>query len=118
MWSQAEALESMPRDALLFVSFSNSHYSDFMVNWSKHLKILQVWLSCSGSLQLFNLCSADTPLPSAHCMMLHSGRSRCVRCHAALQMMHIVVPFDSKTEELCRQHDIVLMPYDTKLEAA
>ncbi len=28
-----------------------------------------------------------------------------------------MVPFDEKTKELCRQNGIVLLPYDTQLEA-
>ena len=28
-----------------------------------------------------------------------------------------MVPFDSETEQRCRENNIVLMPYDTKLEA-
>lgn len=32
-------------------------------------------------------------------------------------MAHIVVPFDSETEQRCRENNIILMPYDTKLEA-
>ena len=35
-------LESIPRNSTVFVSFSNKHYSDFMLNWSKHLQRLQV----------------------------------------------------------------------------
>lgn len=35
-------LESIPRNSTVFVSFSNKHYSDFMLNWSKHLQQLQV----------------------------------------------------------------------------
>jgi len=35
-------LEDIPRSTILFVSFANGHYSDFMINWSKHLKRLQV----------------------------------------------------------------------------
>lgn len=37
-------LESIPRNSTVFVSFSNKHYSDFMLNWSKHLQRLQVKL--------------------------------------------------------------------------
>lgn len=37
-------LESIPRNSTVFVSFSNKHYSDFMLNWSKHLQRLQVRL--------------------------------------------------------------------------
>lgn len=39
---ESMALDSIPRDTVLFVSFSNKHYSDFSLNWSKHLKRLQV----------------------------------------------------------------------------
>jgi hypothetical protein len=35
-------LDSIPRNSTVFVSFSNKHYSDFMLNWSKHLQRLQV----------------------------------------------------------------------------
>lgn len=102
-------LESIPRDTVLFVSFSNKHYADFMLNWSKHLTRLQVSAA-------WHIVRAGAFIGSAHAVTHKHVLAHAVRC-TPWQMAHIVVPFDNETEQLCRQHGIVLMPYDTKLEA-
>ena len=34
-------LADVPRNRTLFVSFTNGHYSDMMLNWVEHLKRMQ-----------------------------------------------------------------------------
>lgn len=41
-WPRWRSVEDFPRDRPLFVSFSNAHYSDLMLNWVKALRILDV----------------------------------------------------------------------------
>lgn len=41
-WRRWRRVEDFPRDRPLFVSFSNAHYSDLMLNWVKALRILDV----------------------------------------------------------------------------
>ena len=41
-WARWKSVEDFPRDRLLFVSFSNGHYADLMMNWVQTLRVLEV----------------------------------------------------------------------------
>jgi hypothetical protein len=41
-WARWRRVEDFPRDRLLFVSFSNGHYADLMMNWVQTLRVLEV----------------------------------------------------------------------------
>ena len=41
-WARWRRVEDFPRDRLLFVSFSNGHYADLMMNWVHTLRVLEV----------------------------------------------------------------------------
>ena len=41
-WRRWRSVEDFPRDRPLFVSFSNAHYSDLMLNWVEMLRVLDV----------------------------------------------------------------------------
>ena len=45
MW---RSLAEVPRERTLFVSFSNGHYSDMMLNWAAHLKRMQARAALQG----------------------------------------------------------------------
>ena len=41
-WRRWRSVEDFPRDRPLFVSFSNAHYADLMLNWVMALRVLDV----------------------------------------------------------------------------
>ena len=43
-WKRWRRVEDLPTDRLLFVSFSNGHYADLMMNWVQTLRVLEVIL--------------------------------------------------------------------------
>ena len=63
---QQAALEDIPRNTTLFVSFSNAHYGEFLINWAAHLKLLGVTAlpRCVDPMVSAPLhkCTADIPL--------------------------------------------------------
>ena len=41
-WRRWRSIDDFPRDRPLFVTFSNAHYSDLMLNWVEMLRVLDV----------------------------------------------------------------------------
>ena len=49
-WRRWHSVKDFPRDRPLFVSFSNAHYSDLMMNWVETLRVLDVRQSPPSSI--------------------------------------------------------------------
>ena len=55
-WARLKRVEDFPRDRLLFVSFSNGHYADLMMNWVQTLRVLEVTLKLTIGPLPYNGC--------------------------------------------------------------
>ena len=63
-WARWKRVEDFPRDRLLFVSFSNGHYAELMMNWVQTLRVLEV-TPTAGSARVAAVC--DDCLSNCSC---------------------------------------------------
>jgi len=99
-WAHWKRVEDFPRDRLLFVSFSNGHYADLMMNWVQTLRVLEVTPTADHAFALARLAAILTTTDQGRrtrqqlCGLESNGTSR-------RRYVRVVVSSPSNRTTLC-----------------
>ncbi len=131
-WAQWKRVEDFPRDRLLFVSFSNGHYAELMMNWVQTLRVLEV-TPTDGLARLTAVLTTAQEVAYIHARQARVASEQtqpaagitCVMscpCYqtatSCVQVPHMVVAFDQGATDVCIKNGVVTMPADEQMETS